>query len=149
MLNLASFAIDGDNTKICFGEEQREAIDDICQILSLWFEKVPDAYNDSLSREFQFKMFTQLYDYTSTKGNGIYKNKIIRGRLVYIRQEVTLKDLNSMVSYKRCQNKNVHKLWLNPSKSEQKCNAAYKRLVASGHKRIAIGRTVLFIIEKL
>ncbi|PKY45819.1 hypothetical protein RhiirA4_460489 [Rhizophagus irregularis] len=107
------------NADVCPSEIARDAIDDLCQIMKKWEEKLLAMYNQGLRRDRHYHSLTHLY-YEGDR----------------------LKEGERMVAYKNIRNSIAHKTKWDPVRNREKYRASLQCI------DIATGTNAYIIIEK-
>jgi len=122
------------NPGVCPSEIARDAIDDLCQIIKKWEEKLLEMYNRGLRRDKHYTSLTHLY-YEGVRlrkeGNVGVENRLIlmAGRL----SNVNLNEIKRMVAYKNIRNSIAHKTKWDPARNREKYRASLQCIdIATG-----------------
>uniref|UniRef100_U9UIS6 Uncharacterized protein n=1 Tax=Rhizophagus irregularis (strain DAOM 181602 / DAOM 197198 / MUCL 43194) TaxID=747089 RepID=U9UIS6_RHIID len=131
------------NADVCPSEIARDAIDDLCQIMKKWEEKLLAMYNQGLRRDRHYHSLTHLYyegDRLKEGGNVGVENRLVlmAGKLGI----VYLNEIERMVAYKNIRNSIAHKTKWDPVRNREKYRASLQCI------DIATGTNAYIIIEK-
>jgi hypothetical protein len=110
---------------VCPGESARDTIDDLCQIIKNWQDRVTTMYNQNLHRDKHYNSITHLYSDAiefNEKGNHGVKNRLtlVASKL----GNVTLTEVGKMVVYKKIRNSIAHKSKWDSGRDQEKYEAA-------------------------